>query len=381
MRALFALSRKSGLGLMMLVASALATSSMPARAQFYQQHNLVSDLNGLAPTFDPNLINPWGVVFPPHGPFWISDNNAGATTLYDGSGNPISLGCSPAIMIPPPSGASGSGTPTGIVFNGTSDFVVSENSASAPARFLFATEDGTLAGWSPGVDLCNAILAADNSAPGGADGSTLGAVYKGLANGNNGSGNFIYATNFRDGVVEMYDGTFTFIKSFTDPGITPDAADPGFAPFGIRNINGSLYVTFAMQDSERHDDVAGLGSGFVDVFDLNGNFVQRFATGGTLNSPWGLALAPDHFGKFSGDLLVGNFGDGRINGFKLQGHSFVGQLRGNLGQPVAIDGLWGLTFGNGNVAGQTNELFFTAGLFGESHGLFGRIIAAGVANH
>ena len=160
----------------------------------------------------------------------------------------------------------------------------------------------------------------------------------------------------------MYDGTFTFMKSFTDPGITPDAADPGFAPFGIRNINGSLYVTFAMQDSERHDDVAGLGSGFVDVFDLNGNFVQRFATGGTLNSPWGLALAPDHFGKFSGDLLVGNFGDGRINGFQLQGHSFVGQLRGNLGKPVAIDGLWGLTFGNGNVAGQTNELFFTAGL-------------------
>ncbi len=311
MKALFASSRKSGLGLILLVASVLATSAVPAAAQSYQQQNLVSDLNGLAPTFDPNLVNPWGIVFPPHGPFWISDNNAGVTTLYDASGNPISLGCSPAIMIPPPSGASGSGTPTGVVFNGTSDFVVSQNSASAPARFLFATEDGTLAGWSPGVDVCNAILAADNSAPGGADGSTLGAVYKGLANGNNGSGNFIYATNFRDGVVEMYDGTFTFMKSFTDPGITPDAAEPGFAPFGIRNI----------------------------------------------------------------------FGDGRINGFQLQGHSFVGQLRGNLGQPVAIDGLWGLTFGNGNVAGQTNELFFTAGLFGESHGLFGKIIAAGVANH
>ncbi|PYV19444.1 MAG: TIGR03118 family protein [Acidobacteria bacterium] len=375
-----ALNRSYSLGLVVSIACALICFSAPASAQSYRQQNLVSDLPGLAPTQDTNLVNPWGIVFPPTGPFWIADNGAGVSTLYDSNGNPFPLSSPLIVAIPPPAGGSGS-APTGVVFNGTSDFMVSENSASGPARFIFVTEDGTISGWNPTVDVTNAILEVDNSAPGGPDGFLLGAVYKGLANGNNGSGNFIYATNFSDGAVEMYDASFNFVKSFTDPGITPDAAGTGFAPFGIRNINGNLYVTFAMQDSFRHDDVKGPGNGFIDVFDLNGNFVQRFASGGTLNSPWGLALAPAHFGKFSGDLLVGNFGDGRINGFMPQGHSFVGQLRGPLGQPITIDGLWGLTFGNGHTAGPTNVLFFTAGIFDESHGLFGKIIAPGVKNH
>ncbi len=381
MKTLCGISGKSRLALMgWLVGVLLASVSSPVSAQSYKQENLVSDLPGVAATMDPNLINPWGIAFPPTGPFWISDNNAGVSTLYDGNGNPFPPPSPLVVMIPPPGGGTGSGTPTGVVFNGTPDFVVSEGSASGPAVFIFATEDGTLAGWNFGVDPANAVLAVDNSAPGGADGSAFGAVYKGLAIGNNGLGNFIYASNFRDGVVEMYDANFSFIKSFTDPGIVPDAASPGFAPFGIRNINDKLYVTFAMQNVDRHDDVKGPGSGFVDVFDLNGNFIERFASGGALNSPWGLALAPAHFGKFSGDLLVGNFGDGRINGFKQEGHSFHGQLRDGLGEPISIDGLWGLTFGNGNVAGETNVLFFTAGIFDESHGLFGRIMAPGAAN-
>jgi uncharacterized protein (TIGR03118 family) len=381
MRAQFGFSAKRGLGLVAWVAAALIISfSSPAAGQSYKQQNLVSDVPGKAPTIDPNLVNPWGITFPPGGPFWISDNNAGVSTLYDANGHPFPTSSPLVVMIPPPAGGSGSGTPTGVIFNGTSDFAVSEGTASGPARFIFATEDGTIAGWNPTVDSTHAVLAVDNSAPGGVDGSTLGAVYKGLANGNNGSGNFIYATNFRDGVVEIYDGNFGFVMAFTDPEITPDAPNPGSAPFGIRNINGKLYVTFAVQNAERHDDVKGPGNGFVDVFDLNGTFLESFASGGTLNSPWGLALAPDHFGKFSGDILVGNFGDGHINGFKPNGQSFHGQLLDGRGQPIAIDGLWGLTFGNGNIAGETNVLFFTAGILDESHGLFGKILAAGVAN-
>ena len=390
----------SGFGRMLALVGSLAGALMlsistPVDAQSYKQQNLVSDLPGIAPTMDSHLVNPWGIVFHPTGPFWISDNNAGVSTLYDGNGNPFPAAAPLVVMIPPPKGGSGSGTPTGVIFNGTSDFVVSKGSASEPALFMFATEDGTITGWNASVDLTHAILKVDNSQVGGVDGSAFGAVYKGLAMGNNGSGNFIYATNFRDGVIEMYDAKFTFVKSFTDPNIVPDAPNPGFAPFGIRNINNQLFVTFAMQKPDRHDDLSGPHSGFVDVFDLSGNFIERFASGGKLNSPWGLALAPDHFGKFSGDLLVGNFGDGRINGFKLgngkndegdndgedngerEGHSFHGQLKGGHGQPITIDGLWGLTFGNGHVAGPTNVLFFTAGIFDESHGLFGRIIAPG----
>jgi uncharacterized protein (TIGR03118 family) len=253
--------------------------------------------------------------------------------------------------------------------------VITENSSSAASLFLFATEDGTISGWNFQVDPTHAILEVDNSSPGGVDGSPLGAIYKGLASGSNDSDNFIYATNFRDGVVEMYDGKFNFVKSFTDPSITPDASSPGFAPFGIRNINGQLFVTFALQDADREDDVAGAGNGFVDIFDTNGTFIKRFASQGTLNSPWGLALAPANFGKFSNALLVGNFGDGRINAFDSSTGAFLGQLQDNQGQPISIEGLWTLTFGNGGLAGQTNDLFFSAGIDDENHGLFGRIMA------
>ncbi len=341
----------------------------------YVQKNLVSDLPNLAPRTDTNLVNPWGITYPPTGPFWISDNGTGLSGLYYGNGRPFPKSTSQIVVtIPPPAGspAGTTATPTGVIFNGTTDFAVSENSQSGPARFIFATEDGTISGWNPTADFANAILAVDDSAN-AADGLGLGAVFKGIAEGNNGSGNFLYVTNFRDGVVEMYDSSFHFVKSFTDSTITPDAASPGFAPFGIRNIGGKLYVTFAMQDDMRHDDVKGAGNGFIDVFDLDGTFLMQLATGGALNSPWGLALAPANFGPFSNALLVGNFGDGHINAFNPETKESLGQLPDVHGNPITIDGLWGLMFGNGATAGPTNVLFFTAGINDESDGLFGSI--------
>jgi uncharacterized protein (TIGR03118 family) len=261
-------------------------SSLPAVAQQrYHRVNLVSDIAGVALRTDPNLINPWGMAFSPTSPVWISDNNAGVSTLYTGKGEPFPVGSPLVVTIPPPAGGSPPAAPTGIVFNPTltsasPGFVVSANGTSGPSVFIFATEDGTISGWSPGVDVANAILAVDNSVnPDPAD----GAVYKGLAIATRGGATFIYATNFRAGVVEMYDSKFTLVNSFTGPNIPA-----GFAPFGIQTINGHLYVTFAKQNDIRHDDLACPGCGVVDVFDTDGNFDREFASGGSLNSPWGL---------------------------------------------------------------------------------------------
>jgi uncharacterized protein (TIGR03118 family) len=357
----------------------LSLASIPAAAQ-YLQTNLVSDLPNIAPVTDRNLVNPWGIVASSRSPFWISDNGTGLSTLYTGAGGIVPL----VVTIPAPAGGSGPAKPTGIVFNNTTDFIVSKGPNSGPSAFIFATEDGTISGWNNSVDRNNAILKVDNSAPGGPDGSPRGAIYKGLAIGNNGAGNYLYATNFSDGTVEMYDGNFNFVKSFTDPRIKADAATPGYAPFGIHNINGLLFVTFAKQDAAREDDVAGRGLGFIDVFDMGGDFLGRLVTGGALNAPWGLALAPANFGQFSGRLLVGNFGDGRINAYDLfPGNTVLrlirGLFRGTLsdanGNPISIDGLWGLSFGNGVASGATNQLFFTAGIQDEAHGLYGMITA------
>jgi uncharacterized protein (TIGR03118 family) len=338
--------------------------------QVYTRVNLVSDIAGVARFTDSNLVNPWGLAFGPTSPFWVADNGTGLSTLYRGDGKSFPLGSPLVVTIPPPAGGT-SASPTGLVFNGTSSFVVSANGKSGAAIFIFATEDGTISGWSPAVDFQNAILVVDNSAPGGVDNSTLGAVYKGLATADKGSSHFLYAANFSDGFVEVYNSSFKFVKSFTDTGVPA-----GFAPFGIQNINGKLYVTFAKQNDKKHDDVAGPGNGFVDIFDADGNLLDRFASGGTLNSPWGLALAPDEFGKFGQHLLVGNFGDGRINAFGLNTGHFDGQLIDPEGNPLTINGLWALQFGNGAPnGGSRHKVFFTAGIADESHGLFGFIKA------
>ncbi len=231
---------------------------------------------------------------------------------------------------PSPEGSKGPSTPTGTVFNGTDDFVVSGNGTSGPAIFIFVTEDGTISGWNPGVNLMGAIRVVDNSG--------LSAVYKGLASAQTSRGNFLYATNFHDGVVEMYNSHFQLVKTFTDINVPP-----GFAPFNIRNINGKLYVTFAEQQENKKDDLAGPHHGFVDVFDTSGNKLRRLISGGVLNSPWGLALAPANFGRFSNDLLVGNFGDGRISAFNPVTGAFVGQLLNKNGAVLSIDGLWMIT--------------------------------------
>jgi len=327
----------------------------------------VSDLPNIAEFQDPNLVNAWGLSHSPSGPWEVSDNGTGLGTQYEGNGMRVG----PAVTIPLPNGKPG-GAPTGNVFNSTDDFVVKQGSASGPSQFLFATEDGTISGWNPSVDPTEAIIVVDRSKV--MQGGFKGAVYKGLAL----SGDFLFATNFRFGTVEKFDAHFNLVGSFTDPSLANDCPIPGppaqcFAPFGIQNIGGTLYVSFALQNAARHDDVSGAGNGFVDVFKTDGTLIRRFASQGTLNSPWGLALAPASFGTFSNDVLVGNFGDGRINAFDPTTGAFHGQLRRN-GHPITINGLWGLAFGNGGAAGDANTLFFAAGLNDEADGLFGSIV-------
>lgn len=363
-----------------LVAALSATVSLSAGAEGYVQTNLFSDVRQQrAPQSDVNLVNPWGMAFSPAGPVWISDNGRGLATLYSIHflAQTFPSRAQPLVVRIPRSAASERGAtaaPTGVTFNNTSDFVIENGSASAPSLFIVATEQGTIGGWNFDVDPANAVLTVDNSSD-VVNGLQRGAVYKGIATGNDGMGNFIYVTNFRDGVIEQYDADFNFVDFFTDPGTVPDANTPGFAPFGIQNIDGQLYVTFAMQDHKRQDVVKGLGAGFVDVFDLDGHFIQTFASGGMLNAPWGIALAPANFGQLSNDLLIGNFGDGRISAFDPVTGAFHGQMSRRDGTPVAIEGLWGLAFGNGGLAGRKNDLLFTAGIQGQSHGLFGRIRA------
>jgi uncharacterized protein (TIGR03118 family) len=356
---------------MALVAMALvAPLIIQASEVGYRQINLASDIPNLARQTNPNLTNPWGITFAPEGPFWISDNGTGVASVLKGNGQPFPNPTSPLVVtVPPPAGATSTAAPTGVVFNGTSGFVVSEAGKSGPASFIFATEDGTISGWNAKVDATHAILAVDRSAVG------AGAVYKGLAIGSHDDRHFIYATNFRFGTVEMFDAKFHLVTSFTDATLASDCPLPDqcFAPFGIRNVEGKLFVTYALQKPGKHDDQEGPGNGFVVVFSTAGKLLGRFASRGTLNSPWGLALAPADFGPFSNDLLIGNFGDGRINAFDLRTGAFRGQLADERGGPIAIDGLWGLTFGNGDSAGDTNELFFTAGINGEGNGLFGKI--------
>ena len=366
-------------------ASAIHAASDSHSGGFYRQTNLVSDLPNVAKFQDPNLKNPWGLSHSPTSPWWISDNGTGLATVYKGDGTPFPVGSPLVVTIPPPAGSPAGTTaaPTGNVFNSVNstnpnDFVVTENGKSGPSIFMFATEDGTISGWNPGVDPTNAILAVDRSTA--VQGGFTGAVYKGLATGQSNNQNFIYATDFRFGQVEQFKADFSPGITFTDPQLSSDCPIAGppaqcFAPFGIQNIGGNLFVTFALQNAQHHDDVAGPGNGFVDVFDTNGNLLQRLASHGTLNSPWGLTLAPEGFGRFGKDLLVGNFGDGRINAFEPDTGVFRGQLQGQGGNsnPITINGLWGLGFGNGGLAGPTDTLFFTAGINDEADGLFGSI--------
>ena len=327
------------------------------RIDRYAMTPLVSDGAVVAKFQDPNLKNPWGIAFNPTGFVWVANNGTATSTLYDGTGKPQSL----VVKIPGANGAPGA--PTGIVYSGSTGFIVTKNGLSGAGRFIFATEDGTISAWAPNVDLTNAVLAVDNS--------VSHSVYKGLALAANGQGNFLYAADFHHARIDVFDASFHRVNwagAFIDPKLPA-----GYAPFGIQNLQGNLYVTYAKQDATAHDDVAGPGLGLVDVFDANGTLIRRVATGGQLNAPWGLALAPADFGRFSNALLVGNFGDGRISAFDVRNGELLGQLRGSDGRRLAIPGLWGLAFGNGVNQQPTASLFFTAGPNGEANGLYGRI--------
>jgi uncharacterized protein (TIGR03118 family) len=351
-------------------------------ANRYQVNTLVSD----APNSDPVLQNAWGVAFTPAAsPFWVSDNATGCSTLYDGVGTKVAL----QVKIPLPGGSipgtacqhvnplpanppnPAPAAPTGMVWNPTTTpstaFLVP--GTSLPASFIWATEDGTIAAWTGGLTPPDAAVLGFTSPT---------AVYKGLVFGTNAKGVFLFATNFHDGTVDVFkpaDSTsngqylpVTTTGDFKDPKIPP-----GFAPFGIENIDGDLFVSYAKQNAEKHDDVAGPGNGFVDVFDTDGNLLRRFASRGPLNSPWGMTRASFDFGRFSGLILVGNFGNGKINVFSSQ--EFIDELDRPDGKPLVIDGLWKLTLGGGRNS-SSDTLYFTAGSNDEKDGLFGTITPA-----
>lgn len=325
----------------------------------YQQRNLVSD--GFVAAENPdgpdaNLVNAWGLAFNAFGPAWVADNETGLATIYDGDGHILSL----VVNIPAPGSDTG-GHPTGIVFNGSSS-ATSFAVAGGPSKFIFSTEEGVIAGWAGGTQ---AVVAVDNSA-------TTGAVYKGLALSAGGSGQLLYATDFHNGRVDVFTNTFApatlAAGAFTDPNLPS-----GYGPFGIQAIGGNIYVTYAKQTPGEDDETAGPGLGFVDVYDPNGSLISRVASHGNLNAPWGIALAPAGFGKFSNSLLIGNFGDGTINAYDTKNYTPLGQLRGQDHKPLVIEGLWAIQFGNGFANQPVNTLFFTAGPDDEGHGLYGRI--------
>jgi uncharacterized protein (TIGR03118 family) len=329
-------------------------------------HDLVSDQPGVAPITDPTLVNAWGISLSPNGGgFWISANGKGLSEVYGGdvNGSPITQPFK--VNIP-------TGKPTGQVFNSTSDFLVSDGTNTKAATFLFASESGSVSGWN------GAVGVVDGSTPPSVTAETAfqasdGAIYKGMALANNGSGNFLYLTDFHNGKIDVLDSQFHLTQlsgSFTDPNLPK-----GFAPFGIAAINGRIYVSYAKQDAGAEDDVPGQGHGFINVFDANGHFQQRLVSRGDLNSPWAMVQAPAGFGPFGNALLVGNFGDGRIHAFDLNSGAERGTLSRSAGHPLQIDGLWGLAFGNGKTAGDATALYYSAGPDDESHGLFGRITA------
>jgi uncharacterized protein (TIGR03118 family) len=333
---------------------------------FYESHTLVSDgsVPAQAPA-DPDLQNAWGLAFNPQGFAWVADNKTGKATLYDGNGVKQGL----IVAIPAGPGET-VGNPTGIVFSAGMDFVVKGKTpagadGTGPARFIFADESGQITGWAPNVNPLMAFVAVPNKTE---------AIYKGLALGGNGTTHLLYATDFHNARVDVFDGNFAPVT--LPHGAFQDSHIPHtYAPFGIQAINGDIVVTYAKQDAQKEDDLHGRGFGFVDIFDPNGKLIQRFAARGALNAPWGIALAPSSFGRFGGALLIGNFGDGLIHAYGPISGRFLGTLRDRHGRRIWIDGLWGMQFGNGLSAQPTNALFAAAGPGDEEHGTYTVITA------
>jgi uncharacterized protein (TIGR03118 family) len=354
-----AIRPRSRVGIILAALSALALAlAGPAdahgggkAANVYKKRNLVSDIDGVARITDPNLVNPWGLAFGPATPAWVADNGTDVSTLYSG-GVRKSIPVTLPLVVGIPGGA-----PTGTVFNATGGFKVN----GAPAHFIFDSEVGTITAWNAG----NAAMTVA---------TTPGAIYKGLAIATKDSTTMLYAANFHAGTIDVFNDSFapvTVPGGFVDPNLPA-----GFAPFNVQEIAGRLVVAYAKQDADAEDEVAGPGLGYVDVFDTSGHLLRRLISQGQLNAPWGLAVAPRHFGPFSGDLLVGNFGDGAVNAYDPRTGDFRGALMNKDGNRILINGLWALRFGNG-VIGTPQTLLFTAGIADEEHGLFGEIVVRG----
>lgn len=352
------MQHKSALLLAALVL-ALGVSAPPSQAQQYKVTGLVSDQSGVAPATDANLVNPWGMSRSSTSPWWISDNGTGLSTLYTGTGTAASL------VVTVPTGdptVSPTGTPTGTVYNGGTGFVLPNGK---PAVFMFVTEDGTISGWNGGA---SAVIK---------DNTKSASVFKGAALATiniprYGIFTFLYVADFRKGRIQVYDSSFNHVGAAEN--LFRDWAIPdGYAPFNVQNIGGELYVTFAKQDSAKHDEVDGAGLGFVDVFSPFGFLLRRMDHGPWLNGPWALAMAPGDFGIYSHDLLVGQFGSGNVAVYDPVTGEFKGLLQDSTNNPIAIGGLWGLSFGSGGNSGSATALYFTAGSDHEAHGLFGTI--------
>lgn len=342
---------------------AVALLALPpiAFGQHYTQTDLTADVASVAsvPNLDPNLVNSWGLTRATGSPWWVADNGTGLSTLYDGGGVPQSL----VVTIPPPKGKEGPSAPTGTVFNFTNGFNLEP---TAKAIFIFVTEDGTIAGWNPTINLTNAVRRVNRPND---------AIYKGVAIAQVGSAARLYASNFKSGRVDVFDGGWHLLSlkagAFVDPMLPPD-----YAPFGIQNVGGNIVITFAHRPPGSKDEDHGPGLGYVTIFDTNGNVIQRLAHGNYFNAPWGIAMSGADFGVFSHRLIIGNFGNGGIHAFDPITGKLAGTLLDASGSEVLIDGLWALEFGGGTAnSGPANAMFFTAGPDEESHGLFGMLTA------
>jgi uncharacterized protein (TIGR03118 family) len=337
---------------------AISLLSLPAFAQSYQATILTSDIANISAFTDPNLGNPWGLVASSGGPWWVSDNATGLSTLYDGTGSPQSL-----VVTVPSWDGNGAGSPSGIAFNSTSGFQLTPGN---PAFFLFVSEDGTVQGWNPNVNPNTSVIEVNNF---------FTAVYKGMALASAGGANYLYAANFQAATVDVFDTNFA-PHSFGSNAFVDSTIPSGFAPFNIQLIGGNLIVTYAKQDAAKHDDVAGPGNGYVDIYDTQGNLLRRLPHIIQMNSPWAIVQAPANFGAFSNDLLIGNFGSGAIMAFDPNSGNFIGLMQDQAKLQMRIDKLWALEFGNGGSAGPVNTLYYTAGTFSETYGTFGSIVPA-----
>jgi uncharacterized protein (TIGR03118 family) len=325
----------------------------------FRQRDLVSDIPGRAQLTDPDLVNPWGLAAGPNTPLWVADNGTDVSTLYSGG-----VDGSPPVKVPLVVSIPG-GAPTGIVFNPTTGFVVRRDQASAPAAFIFDSEAGKVLAWSPKVPPMTEAQV---------EVTQPNAIYKGLTLADSPRGTLLYAANFHEAKIDVFDDRF---NSVTVPGGFKDPDLPaGYAPFNVQALGTNIYVTYALQDEQATDDVPGAGHGFVDVYDTSGNLLRRLVSRGQLDSPWGLVIAPEGFGRFGGDLLVGNFGNGAINAYDRRTGDFQGELQDQNGKPIRIDGLWTLRFGNG-VFGTPSTLIFSAGIDDEQHGLLGELVDGG----